>query len=195
MFHVQQPAGKVQAMPGCCCTACTRHPLPPLLPPTPCLVERPGLTHSGGAGGLHGGLRCRPWLRQLCLQPCPAEVLPEERGYPSHVRCRGDGERGKRLEGGRWLHPSGCAVPSLASAPPARCTLLTWSGIMQPLSSILPPPGQVCVSARGSPYSCGTWQTFFRKAGGNATVPLLDGSTGPARLQVVEAFAAQPGSP
>lgn len=55
-----------------------------------------------------------------------------------------------------------------------------------PPSARLP---QVCVSARGSPYSCGTWQTYFKKTG-NATVPLVDGNpTSPTQVQLVEAFA------
>ena len=45
---------------------------------------------------------------------------------------------------------------------------------------------QVCVSARGSPYSCGTWQTYFRAS--NSTVQLVDGSTPAPSVQLVAAF-------
>lgn len=58
----------------------------------------------------------------------------------------------------------------------------------------------VCVSARGAPYSCGTWQTYFKQQGGPgpaaagspATTELLPGDGGAGRaasVQLVEAFS------
>jgi hypothetical protein len=69
----------------------------------------------------------------------------------------------------------------------------------------------VCVSARGKPYSCGVWQTYFKSPPGAAgAVPLLPQAAPPApptakaagagqapggraaSVQLVEAFNQQP---
>lgn len=47
----------------------------------------------------------------------------------------------------------------------------------------------VCVSARGAPYSCGTWQTYFKQP-----AQAQGGAPPAASVQLVEAFN-QPSRP
>lgn len=118
----------------------------------------------------------------LCaLQALPAPPVSRPPTQPAACRRRVQGGLGSRAA----VEPVTCmlacnAAPGCDSFAfnPAQRKCFLKAG---PSRSTCEAAETVCVSARGSPYSCGAWQTYFR----NQTA--VEERAQPASVQLVEA--------